>query len=122
MHFLARLANSLWGGRQIFAQCPRPHDARKGRHYYTRRGHRFARPEPTCERKRARAVYSSDAPCGRHGGGAAAFSAKKRRPPSPVLSLVYTQPLAVYFLCIETQIIFLYTARGRQHGTLFISA
>ena len=42
-------------------------DARKGRHYYTRPGHRFARPEERRERERASTVYSSDAPCGRHG-------------------------------------------------------
>ncbi len=27
------------------------HDARKGRHYYTRRRHYFARPEQTCEQE-----------------------------------------------------------------------
>src|SRR6266704_1180979 len=37
---------------------PTPHDARKGRHYYT-----TASQAGAC-------VYSSDDPCGRHGGGA----------------------------------------------------
>src|SRR6266516_6810424 len=49
---------------------PPTHDGRKGRHYYTLAGPRFARPDHRMY-VRARAsknVYSSDGPCGRHGG------------------------------------------------------
>ncbi len=45
--------SSFFGGERP----PRPHDARKGRHYYT-----TASQAEAC-------TYSSDAPCGRHGGG-----------------------------------------------------
>ncbi len=48
---------------------PRRHDARKGRHYYTRWGHCSARPGNDASTSEAsQTVYSSDAPCGRHGG------------------------------------------------------
>ncbi len=68
-------------GSQIFAvpphhlhnapaphDAPTPHDARKGRHYYIRLLLAFARTSPQDERSETSFVYSSDAPCGRHGG------------------------------------------------------
>src|SRR6266702_8226226 len=48
--------------------APTPHDARKGRHYYIRLLLAFARTSPQDERSETSFVYSSDAPCGRHGG------------------------------------------------------
>src|SRR6266566_3433920 len=42
-----------------------PHDDRKGRHYYTRVGHRFARPDhDITENEVSKTAYSSDDPCG----------------------------------------------------------
>ncbi len=47
--------------------APVPHDARKGRHYYTRSERRFARSNDHVHTSEAsKNVYSSDDPCGRH--------------------------------------------------------
>src|SRR2546425_12246182 len=58
----------------------RPHDARKGRHYYTRSERRLTRSNNDRHTSEAsKNVYSSETTCVRHVGGAQSLSVKKSK-------------------------------------------